>query len=282
MWTLDAELVAPGITLQTRTYRWPSPFESLESTECHSAMLTLSRWPPTTVGRYCPGGRDGRFVPIGSVTFAPANVPMHWRTDGGCVKLLQCKFDQARFRTLTSRDSDWEPAELEASLDIRGTRLDQVLAQLLGELTGPGFATSALVEALGIELMIGLGRYFGKVQNDVQSGGKPSALPISRLTDYIESLASPSPSIGELAAVCGVSRRKLMRLFKADTGLTVHAYVEQVRLAKAKALLSDTDIQLKEIAFRLGFSSPATFSAAFHKSVGEPPGAFRRRFSGSS
>ena len=69
----------------------------------------------------------------------------------------------------------------------------------------------------------------------------------------------------------------LMRAFKASTGLTIHAYVEQVRLAKAKALLSDTDIQLKEIAFRLGFSNAANFSAAFRKSAGESPREFRRR-----
>lgn len=73
-----------------------------------------------------------------------------------------------------------------------------------------------------------------------------------------------------------------MRAFKASTGLTIHAYVEQVRLAKAKALLSDTDIQLKEIAFRLGFSNAANFSAAFRKSAGESPREFRRRFGRSN
>ena len=276
MWTIDGELNAPGIIAQTRTYHWPRPFESLESTESPVVMLALSRQ-PKTIGRYCPPGRDGRFVGIGGVSFAPARIPMQWRTDGGAVRLLRCELDQARFRALTARRDDWRAEELEASLDIRGTGLGLVLARLLGELNAPGFAARALTEAMGIELTVGLARYFGKV-----AAGRPGepvgSLPVGRLTDYIESLETPAPSIGDLAAVCGVSQGYLMRAFKARTGMTIHAYIDQVRLAKARALLGGTDIQVKEIAFRLGFATAANFSTAFHKGAGETPRAFRLRF----
>ena len=62
-----------------------------------------------------------------------------------------------------------------------------------------------------------------------------------------------------------------MRLFREATGETVKSYVERVRLTKAKALLSGTELPLKEISARLGFASPSGFSVAFRRLAGETP-----------
>ena len=59
--------------------------------------------------------------------------------------------------------------------------------------------------------------------------------------------------------------------------MTVYAYIEQVRFEKARALLADTDLLVKDIAYRLGFSCASSLSVAFRKLAGESPQDYRRR-----
>ena len=81
--------------------------------------------------------------------------------------------------------------------------------------------------------------------------------------------------MSELAALCGISPRHVMRGFKHSTGATLHSYVEQVRLARAKELLTSTDLGINAIATQLGFAQTSSFSAAFRRVIGVPPSTFR-------
>lgn len=56
-------------------------------------------------------------------------------------------------------------------------------------------------------------------------------------------------------------------------------HVEQVRVQKAKTLLTETALPLKEISFRLGFPNQSGFSIAFRRCTGETPAKFRQQFS---
>ena len=75
--------------------------------------------------------------------------------------------------------------------------------------------------------------------------------------------------------MCGVSAGHLSRAFKESTGMTIHGFVQEVRLEHAKRLLTNTDRPIKEIAYELGFSHPPAFAAAFRRLSGETPGNFR-------
>ncbi len=52
--------------------------------------------------------------------------------------------------------------------------------------------------------------------------------------------------------------------------------LDGARLAVARRLLGDSTIQLTDVAFRLGFADLATFSRAFKRWTGKPPGQWRR------
>ncbi len=65
------------------------------------------------------------------------------------------------------------------------------------------------------------------------------------------------------------------KLFKAQTGFSPHAYVLEMRLNRAKALLRETSLSVEEIGGAVGFSSLAYFSAAFQKRTGVSPSSFR-------
>ncbi len=104
-----------------------------------------------------------------------------------------------------------------------------------------------------------------------QTPGAPDAW----LEEVLESLDA-GLGFADLSAQMAMSPTLLRRRFKAATGITMQDHVLQKRLATARALLADTDLPLKAIATRLGYSSEAFFSRQFKAHSGVAPGAFRR------
>jgi AraC-like DNA-binding protein len=67
----------------------------------------------------------------------------------------------------------------------------------------------------------------------------------------------------------------LLRAFRAETGLPPHAYLNQLRVREARALL-DRGVAPAEAAARTGFADQAHLTRHFKRVVGVPPGAFQR------
>jgi AraC family transcriptional regulator len=84
-----------------------------------------------------------------------------------------------------------------------------------------------------------------------------------------------SVSIAELAELCHLSSRQLIRAFRAETGETIGAFVQRVTMDRAKSLLGDGEKPISMIAADLGFASTAAFSTAFHRSTGQYPRDYR-------
>ena len=89
-----------------------------------------------------------------------------------------------------------------------------------------------------------------------------------------ESLESPL-TIQQVAEEMGVSYSNFRKLFKEHTGLSPAIYQQDLRLQRAKELLSTTDMSVKEIAYRLNFESPDYFSAKFKIKTGHRPSELR-------
>ena len=78
-------------------------------------------------------------------------------------------------------------------------------------------------------------------------------------------------TIQQIAEELGVSYSNFRKLFKEYTGLSPATYQQELRLLRAKELLSTTDYSIKEIAYRLNFESPDYFSAKFKAKMGYKP-----------
>ncbi len=89
-----------------------------------------------------------------------------------------------------------------------------------------------------------------------------------------ESLES-SLTIQQVAEEMGVSYSNFRKLFKEYTGLSPATYQQDLRLQRAKELLSTTNMSIKEIAYRLNFDSPDYFSAKFKIKTGRRPSELR-------
>jgi AraC-like DNA-binding protein len=84
-------------------------------------------------------------------------------------------------------------------------------------------------------------------------------------------------TLGELARDVDSSPYHLLRLFRAETGSTIHQYRMQLRLAAAvRAILEGCD-DLTALALDLGFSSHSHFTDAFRRRFGVAPSSLRAR-----
>lgn len=98
-----------------------------------------------------------------------------------------------------------------------------------------------------------------------------------RVLAAIEKTAPHSPTADELRAVSGLSGSRLSYLFKQQTGMSILAAVNRVRLRVAQFVLHEPSIGLTEAAERVGFQSPYSFSNWFFKQTGLRPGEYRRK-----
>ena len=88
---------------------------------------------------------------------------------------------------------------------------------------------------------------------------------------YAEPLDVPG-----LARVAHLSEAHFIRSFAATFGETPHRYLQRRRVERAMYFLSQTDLDVTDVCFEVGFSSLGTFSRTFRAIVGETPTAYRR------
>jgi AraC family transcriptional regulator len=98
---------------------------------------------------------------------------------------------------------------------------------------------------------------------------------LAHVLDMIESDLAEDLPLKVLAEIAGLSEYHFLRMFKQSTGYTPHQYVINQRIERAKDLLRKTDMSITEIAYLLGFSTPAHFTHHFRRKTGITPSAMR-------
>ncbi len=83
-------------------------------------------------------------------------------------------------------------------------------------------------------------------------------------------------TVAQLAKVAALSRSAFFERFTRTVGLRPMEYLNAWRMAVARELLRREDLGIIEVAERVGYGSASTFSTAFRRHVGQPPGRFMR------
>ena len=91
--------------------------------------------------------------------------------------------------------------------------------------------------------------------------------------DYLETHLALNPSLEELSDRVGLSRFYLLRLFRRETGLTPHAYLNQARIDRAKRLLV-AGRPIADVALEVGFADQSHLGRHFRRLVGITPRRF--------
>lgn len=107
--------------------------------------------------------------------------------------------------------------------------------------------------------------------------GQRSDDVVNHAIEFIWNHTHAEVDIGLLAATLRICRRTLERRFKKATGRTLHEEIQSCRVERAKRLLAETDIPIKEVVFRAGFNNREHLRHSFCKQLGLPPEEFRRQ-----
>lgn len=102
--------------------------------------------------------------------------------------------------------------------------------------------------------------------------------PLRELQARIGDQLEGDLSVSALAARAHMSERHFARAFRDETGITPAAYVEHLRVERARLLLGTTPTAIAAVATQCGFGTPETMRRAFARRVGVSPVAYRERF----
>lgn len=211
---------------------------------------------------------------IGRMMLIPPHHRMHIGGSAGTQKSLSCAFTPALIEGILKRRPNWHRAALSEGLHLNSPEVEWFLLKMYRELRQPGFATQMMAESLANGLAIALIRAFKLDGAESRSSGGLAPWRMRLIRERVHA-DLPPPQLSELAALCRVSVRHLSRAFKIETGQTIAEFTSHTTIERACRLLGNSDLSIREIATRLGFSSSASFAYAFRRAVGSRPGEFR-------
>jgi len=146
----------------------------------------------------------------------------------------------------------------------------RIAAQLERDMEKDAFGREILSNAGLLRLLVELGR---NRENPDVSGASP-VMPrserIAEILQYIDKHLSEDLDAEIIAKAFFISKYHMMRQFRRETGTTVHLYITQKRLVKARELM-DSGMRATEACYRCGWRSYSSFTRAYGKHLGTTP-----------
>jgi transcriptional regulator GlxA family with amidase domain len=156
-----------------------------------------------------------------------------------------------------------------------------------GVTAGMDLALALVEEDLGPRVALEVARWLvlfvkrpgGQAQFSAQLAAQSAQRePLRDLQAWMADHLADDLSVPALAARACMSERNFARAFKAETAMTPAAYVEALRVERARLALESGAEPIDAVARRCGFGTVETLRRAFARRLGVSPGAYRDRF----
>jgi len=226
---------------------------------------------PATPGFTMSGFEPARFERLDPKVTSKITGEVRHGTRGGRpeVRLLGGWF------AFDSPDSALLVSLLPSLVHVRGVERLATLVRLVGEeateqRSGRDLVLTRLVEVLLIEAL-------RLTPGEDAPPGLLRGLADMQLAPAIRQMHNQiarSWTVAQLARTAALSRSAFFERFTRTVGLPPMEYLLAWRMAVAKDLLNRRDLGVAEVAERVGYGSASTFSTAFSRHVGQPPGRY--------
>ena len=153
-----------------------------------------------------------------------------------------------------------------SSIDPNGRRIGFEAAATLEKLMSTGKVDQKLVQIPPAGLV-------GRASSDVLA---VSDEEVANAIRYMQVHACDPMRVEDMMGELKVSRRTLEKRFRTIVGRTLHDEIRRLQFERARKLLSETDLNIPQVATRCGFRDPKRFTTLFREEFGSPPVAFRR------
>ncbi|MFD0316718.1 helix-turn-helix domain-containing protein [Streptomyces flavalbus] len=157
-------------------------------------------------------------------------------------------------------------------------RIGRLMADLVREYRQRAPAYDSVLRSLLHVLVVRASRLAGDPGPGAPAEGRPAAVAeaFGRLIARREAVTW---TVRECAERLGVTPGYLTQAVRAATGRSPGRLLIEARTQRAQRLLAHTELSVRQVAARTGFSDPAYFSRFFRRETGHSPGAFRKHHS---
>lgn len=149
-------------------------------------------------------------------------------------------------------------------------RLLDLARQLEEDLTLQGYGRELLSATSLVRLLVELGRLHAQGPSHSAPADGARDARVQKILAYLDSHLGEDLDIDTLAQKFFLSRYHMMRLFRQETGTTIHLYITQKRLALARDLIRG-GMKATEACYQSGFRSYSAFTRAAEKHLGTTP-----------
>jgi AraC family transcriptional regulator len=165
-------------------------------------------------------------------------------------------------------------ADLAPKIGARDPLVQHVICALMAELAAPEPAGRIYADSLAIALTTRLLQNFAPVgAAGRQTLSKPQ---VRRIVEFVEENLDGELSLEQLADVAGMSIPHLTTLFRRTMGQSVHAYVMERRVQRARALLLDHGMSIAQVALETGFAHQSHLARWMRRLLGVTPSEILR------
>ena len=149
-------------------------------------------------------------------------------------------------------------------------KIFRMAATVERDLEGTAFGREILSNAGLLRLLVEIGRSRENPEGSGISPEMPQSQRILEILRYIDDHLSEDLDAEVIANAFFVSKYHMMRQFRRETGTTVHLYITQKRLVKARELM-DSGMRATEACYRCGWRSYSSFTRAYNRHLGTTP-----------
>lgn len=103
-------------------------------------------------------------------------------------------------------------------------------------------------------------------------------IEIKKVIEYINNNLGKKLALESLAKIVNMNESYLSRIFKDELGMTISDYIKKTRLEKAKELLKENDMRVKDVAVTIGIQDQLYFSRLFTKFFNITPSEYREKY----
>ena len=138
-----------------------------------------------------------------------------------------------------------------------------------------GYGDDILKNIAAVEILTIVNRHFAEKNKHYTYRSDYENKTIVKVFKYINDNFSKELTLDIVAKNCFITVNELCRLFKKHTGTTVTKYILSRRITEAKKLLKNGE-SVSLVAEKCGFSDYASFIRSFKRTVGVPPGKYKK------